>query len=158
MDKKDKEKLPTHKPTGGFAKGNKWSFKYTDNTKNIKYDKEYAYNFFKEMLEWFLESEDNLFVGKFVIEERGLYIDIVDHFLTKHPELRPMYVNIKEIQKMRISGGGLKNIYNAGMSKFLLQANHGMSEKSIIETNGNVNISTHNDEHRSIVENILNSE
>lgn len=48
----------------------------------------------------------------------------------KHPEFKDALDKIREEQKNRLSEKGLSGDYSPVMAKFLLSANHGMSEKT----------------------------
>jgi len=84
------------------------------------------------------------------IERLALKMDMhIDTLYTRakeSPEISEALAKIKEYQKAQLIEGGLEQRYHAGFTKFLLSANHGMSETSKQETNANVTFSWDTDE------------
>lgn len=74
-----------------------------------------------------LPSVDGLALALFVSDET------VVQWCEIYADFSAAVAHIKRLQKERLLNGGLSNSYNPLISKFLLSANHGMSENTRVE-------------------------
>jgi hypothetical protein len=88
---------------------------------------------FENILCWMLLSEDNVFVGKHIIETEGISIQMVHYLLDKFNNEETVVETwgiIKGLEKERLCAGALIGKYKESFAKFLLNCNHNMVPKS----------------------------
>ena len=117
---------------GQFVKGNEWEFE-EGNKCAEKWSEEEAIKLGDELLEWMKASNTRIYFKEFFAIEKGIYPAICKRLIERFTAFAYRIEMAKEIQEVRIAGGCLTNELNSSMGKFLLSANHGMSEKSITE-------------------------
>ena len=109
---------------GQFIEGNKCAEKWTE---------EEAVKLGDELLDWMKDSNKRIYFKEFFAIEKGIYPAICKRLIERFEPFAYRIEMAKQIQEVRIAGGCLTNELNSSMGKFLLSANHGMSEKTIQE-------------------------
>ena len=109
---------------GQFTQGNTLSKKYTEKD---------AIQLGEELINWMRESETNIQFQEFFVVIKGMNPKTYNYLSTKYESFSNMLELAKKMQEIRIVKGGLLNEYNSTFCKFLLSANHGMSEKVVNE-------------------------
>jgi len=102
-----------------------------------KWTEEEAYRLFNDLVAWFDEDPANIFFEEFLFDNPNigerpgkLYPDLISNLLEKIPSLGDLYNSAKKKQEVRLMKYASHDKINAGMSKFLLSAKHGLKEKS----------------------------
>jgi len=104
----------------------------------LKWTEEKAIELGTELVKW-IKEDGNIFVDRFFVWEKDLYTDVVK-LLKKFPPFADLLGIAQEIQKIKLSEGGLKGNYNNSITKFMLVNHHGMRDKFEIDSkNLNVN-------------------
>lgn len=95
----------------------------------------------------FVSYEERLVVSLPTIDDLAVYLgvnrDTIYEWVKIHKEFSDSVDLVVAEQKRRLLNNGLGNIYNASMAKFVLSANHGMSEKT---TQTNINVEVDDDD------------
>ena len=124
-----------------FKEGNKAAEKWTE---------ERALDFANEMIDWMSADEKNVFFEEFiyiVAPKLSNYLDITfsvdtpSYLARKYPSFLERIGRAKKIQEVKLKKGGAFDDMNASIVRFLLSAEHGLSEKSIVESNTNITTS-----------------
>ena len=117
-----------------FQEGNKAAEKWTE---------ERALAFGKEMLGWMLSADDNVFFDEFIFliapelpnyEDVKITPDTPSYLAGKFKSFSELLERARKIQETRLRKGGVFDKLNASIVKFLLSAEHGLSEKSELKT------------------------
>lgn len=123
-----------------FEKGNKAAEKWTE---------ERALAFGNEMLDWMTSADENIFFDEFIFliapelpdyDDVSIRVDTPAYLANKYPSFSNLLERGRKIQETRLRKFGAFDKLNASIVKFLLSAEHGLSEKSIIESNNTTDI------------------
>ena len=123
-----------------FQKGNKAAEKWTE---------ERALAFGKEMLDWMVSSDMNIFFEEFIylvapdLEEYkdiSIFANTPSYLANKYPSFSHLLERARKIQEVRLKKGGVMDDLNASIVRFLLSAEHGLSEKSEMKTTNTTTI------------------
>ncbi len=123
-----------------FQKGNKAAEKWTEDR---------AVQFGKDMLNWMLISNDNIFFEEFLFmvapfmdeySDCSINVNTPNYLATKYPSFLELHENARKFQEIKLKKGGSFDKLNASIVRFLLSAEHGLSEKSILESNNTTDI------------------
>ena len=115
---------------GQFKKGNEIGidtrFKI-GNTISTKYDESYP----DSILKYFIECETLPIADEWAVIN-GISASTVDKWIASnaHPRFTSAYEQCMKIQKIKLQKNGIRGIYNAELTKFLLKNNHGMTDKT----------------------------
>lgn len=119
---------------GRFEKGNtigkETRFK-PDNTISSKYRPDYA----AQMLEWFRARADGRDYPTFELFADSIDVtdDTLKNWCENHPRFRNAYTRCQNIQKGVLLRGGVLDVFNANIVKFVAENCHGMREKTETE-------------------------
>jgi len=128
------------KPSDGvqFGKRNKAAEKWTEDAAIMLGD---------DLLNWMLAADGNIFFDEFLFiacdESKypgKIYRDLLRYLSNKFSSFSERLEKAKEIEKLRLKKFGAFDRLNAGIVKFLLSAEYGLSEKKETEHIGNVSI------------------
>ena len=104
---------------------------------------EEALRLMSDLTDWFGESQTNIFFEEFLFDNPNLgerpgmiYEELISYLVRKFPSCLIFYNRAKKIQEVRLMKYAAYDKINAGMSKFLLSAKHGLREKSDVTTDG----------------------
>ena len=104
---------------------------------------EEALRLMSDLTDWFGESQTNIFFEEFLFDNPNLgerpgmiYEELISYLVRKFPSCLIFYNRAKKIQEVRLMKYASHDKINAGMSKFLLSAKHGLREKSDVTTDG----------------------
>jgi signal transduction histidine kinase len=86
-----------------------------------------------EMLEWFKADKTRVFMMEFLVEEKGLYQQIVSDLTSKFDSFSAVIKRCKLIQETRLQKLTLDKQNPAG-AIFLLKNHHGYADKQEIKT------------------------
>ena len=116
-----------------FQKGNKAAEKWTE---------EKALNFGQEMLQWMLTADENIFFEEFIFmvapflddyENITINVDTPAYLSKKFKSFFELQEKSRKLQELKLKKFGSFDKLNVSMAKFLLSAEHGLSEKSRTE-------------------------
>ena len=116
-----------------FQKGNKAAEKWTE---------EKALNFGQEMLQWMLTADENIFFEEFIFmvapflddyENMSIRVDTPAYLANKFETFSKLQGKARKLQEIKLKKFGSFDKLNVSMAKFLLSAEHGLSEKSRTE-------------------------
>ena len=119
---------------GHFKKGNKFAEKWTE---------EMAVNFGNEMINWLLSADENIFFEEFIFliapqleEYSGISIlaSTPSYLSSKFETFSYLLGKARKIQELKLKKFGSFDKLNASIVKFLLSAEHGLTEKTEIES------------------------
>ncbi len=100
-----------------------------------KWTEEKALKLGREMIIWLNEidkdGEDvgNILFEEFLVIKKGLYPQLPEYLCKKFTSFLNLYNTAKKTQEIKITKYGLADRLNASMAKFILAANHGLSDK-----------------------------
>ena len=122
-----------------FLKGNKAAEKWTE---------EEALRLADGLINWMKEEDENIFYDDYlflVVDEskfRGkIYPDLIRHLSNKFSTFSDRIVKAAKIEETKLKKFGSFDKLNASMTKFLLSANYGYTEKTQVESNVKTEIS-----------------
>lgn len=105
-----------------------------------KWTEEEVHKVLDELEEWLMDEEsNNIFFKDFLFKKR-LYVDWIRYVSDSYVSVSERLANIKAVQEHKLVSGGVYGKTNAPMTKFILQANYGYTEK--IETKNENNNTT----------------
>ena len=116
-----------------FQKGNKAAEKWTE---------EKAINFGQEMLQWMLSADENIFFEEFIFmvapflddyENITINVDTPAYLSKKFKSFLELQEKSRKLQELKLKKFSSFDKLNVSMAKFLLSAEHGLSEKSRTE-------------------------
>ena len=132
--------------------GGKGNIRPSDNTKPFlkgnKYaeiwNEELALQFGNDLLQWMIEADENIFFDDFIylVDHKGKYkinADTPSYLAGKFSTFAELYEKCKQIEKIKLKKFSAFDKLNAGIAKFLLSAEYGLSEK-VTNINNNTNI------------------
>ena len=101
----------------------------------IKWTDEKLIELAKELIDWFYEHPDNIFMQEFLIK-KGLYKQFVSEHCLKNKEFSELLKIAKETQEVKILKLSAMNRINTAIACFTLKNHHGYADKleQIIET------------------------
>ena len=114
---------------GHFKKGNKFAEKWTE---------EMAVNFGNEMINWLLSADENIFFEEFIFliapqleEYSGISIlaSTPAYLSNKYERFSKLLGKARKIQELKLKKFGSFDKLNSSIVKFLLSAEHGLTEK-----------------------------
>lgn len=117
-----------------FEKGNKAAEKWT---------LERAMTFGQDMIKWLVDADENIFFEEYILliaAQMPQYEDVsvsrktTSYLANKYPSFANLLENAKNIQELKLKKFGSFDKLNASIVKFLLSAEHGLSEKSEMKT------------------------
>lgn len=121
----DKKTSRSNHP-GLFTKGGRNGKTYS------KWSEDEVHKVIDELEEWLMDDEsNNIFFKDFLFKKR-LYVDWIKYVSDTYVSVSERLSNIKAVQEQKLVSGGVFGKTNAPMTKFILSANYGYSEK--IET------------------------
>lgn len=99
----------------------------------------------EEIAEWFMtfmDDPENLYFKEFVIfmrQQKNILIkaEYLSKWAETNERFRDAYDYVKTAQECRILKGGMTKRYDSNLSKYLLSAIHGITDKQIVEHQGN---------------------
>ena len=101
-----------------------------------------ALRLFEDLNKWFEANVTNIFFEEFLFDNPNLgerpgliYESLIAYLLDKFPSCSNLYSQARKKQEVRLMKYAAHDKINAGMSKFLLSAKHGLREKSDVTTN-----------------------
>ena len=96
-----------------------------------------ALRLMKDLIEWYGSNQTNIFFEEFLFDNPNLgerpgmiYEQLICYLVEKFPSCLNFYNRAKKIQEVRLMKYAAHDKINAGMSKFLLSAKHGLREKT----------------------------
>lgn len=92
----------------------------------IEFADDPTFLYYKDFITW-LKKNKNIFIP----------IEYLSRWADSNEKFKEAYDYAKLVQECRIVRGGLLKKLDSGMSKFMLTAVHGFSDKSVIEHQGN---------------------
>jgi len=95
----------------------------------IKWTEKKALALGEELLEW-MKKEENIWLNTFLVQEKGLYPQIISELSEKYDSLSEAIKKAKAIQEGKVVKNALTHNYNATMSIFLLKNNFGWKDKT----------------------------
>ena len=123
-----------------FQKGNKAAEKWTEDR---------ALVFGNEMLQWMLASDENIFFEEFIFmvapfipdyEDVSIFVSTPAYLASRFESFSKLLEQCRKIQELKLKKFGSFDKLNASIVKFLLSAEHGLSEKSIVESTNTTDI------------------
>ena len=119
----------------------KENYKHNVSGRPAKYDKQFIEELADKMVEWYEDSEDNVFLDKFMVEQ-GLYSELVSRFAEKNNYFHQSLKRVKDIQKVRLLEKGLYGIWDKSLVIFTLKNVSGMRDRQEhkVEQEGNITI------------------
>ena len=110
-----------------------------DNKNAEKWNLENATELFQKCLETSADKtlDCNDFIGE-VAQENGTTLHVLNHLMDKFPELKEVYIEIKNNCESNCFKNGKKGIINAGMAIMNLKSNHGWTDRIQQDVNANV--------------------
>lgn len=123
-----------------FQKGNKAAEKWTE---------ERALTFGKEMLHWMIIADENIFFEEFIFlvapfipdyEDVSIFVSTPAYLANRFESFSKLLQQARKIQELKLKKFGSFDKLNPSIVKFLLSAEHGLSERSIIESNNTTDI------------------
>ena len=123
-----------------FQKGNKAAEKWTE---------ERALSFGNEMLSWMLSADENVFFDEFIFliapelpdyKDISIFTTTPAYLANKYESFSNLLERARKIQETRLRKFGAFDKLNASIVKFLLSAEHGLSEKSEMKTTNTTTI------------------
>ena len=129
-------------PHGGvkFKEGNRAAEKWTE---------ERALAFGNEMINWMTSADENIFFDEFIFliapslpdyGDVSIFTTTPAYLANKYSSFSNLLERARKIQETRLKKFGAFDKLNASIVKFLLSAEHGLSEKSIIESTNTTDI------------------
>lgn len=101
---------------------------------------EVACGLFHDLLNWMNENPLNFIYEEFLFDNPNLkdyggkiYPELISYLKNKYASCLNLYKKAEKIQEIRLIKYALHDKINAGMSKFILSASHGLKEKSNVE-------------------------
>ena len=116
-----------------FQKGNKAAEKWTE---------ERAFNFGLKMLEWMDSADENIFFEEFIFmvapkldeyKDVSILANTPSYLANKFESFSHLLETARKTQEIRLKKFSSFDKLNVSMAKFLLSAEHGLSEKSRTE-------------------------
>ena len=106
-----------------------------------KYDDKFIRSLADKMVDWFLASDNNIFLEDFMIEQ-GLYSELCSIFAKRNDYFLQSLKRVKAIQKQRVLRLGLEGIWDKSLVIFTLKNVSGMRDKQEhkVEQDGNITI------------------
>ena len=102
-----------------------------------------ALRLMSDLIDWYGKNQTNIFFEEFLFDNPNLgerpgliYEQLICYLVEKFPSCLNYYNRAKKIQEVRLMKYAAHDKINAGMSKFLLSAKHGLREKSDVTTDG----------------------
>ena len=114
---------------GHFKKGNKFAEKWTE---------EMAVNFGNEIINWLLSADENIFFEEFIfliapqLEEYSnisILANTPSYLSSKYERFSHLLGKARKIQELKLKKFGSFDKLNASIVRFLLSAEHGLTEK-----------------------------
>ena len=102
-----------------------------------KWNEQNALIFGRDLLAWMLEADENIFFDDFIYlhDHTGkyageVYADLPKYLCDKFSSFSELYNKCKQIEKIKLKKFSAFDKLNAGIAKFLLSAEYGLSEKT----------------------------
>ena len=102
-----------------------------------------AISLFNDLIAWMNKKNTNFIYEEFLFDNPNLkdyggeiYPQLISYLSDKFPSCSNLLKKAEKIQEIRLKKYALADKINAGMSKFLLSAHHGLKEKSDVTSNG----------------------
>lgn len=123
-----------------FQKGNKAAEKWTE---------ERAFNFGLKMLEWMDSADENIFFEEFIFmvapklneyKDVSILASTPSYLANKFESFSNLLERARKTQEVRLKKFSSFDKLNVSMAKFLLSAEHGLSEKSEMKTTNTTTI------------------
>lgn len=123
-----------------FQKGNKAAEKWTE---------ERAYNFGIEILNWMDSADENIFFEEFIFlvapkldeyKDVSILANTPSYLANKFESFSHLLERARKTQEVRLKKFSSFDKLNVSMAKFLLSAEHGLSEKSRVESTNTTTI------------------
>ena len=123
-----------------FQEGNKAAEKWTE---------ERALAFGNEMLLWMVSSDENIFFEEFIFlvapflpsyEDVSIFVSTPAYLANRFESFSKLLGQCRKIQELKLKKFGSFDKLNASIVKFLLSAEHGLSEKSELKTTNTTTI------------------
>lgn len=123
-----------------FQKGNKAAEKWTE---------ERAYNFGIEILNWMDSADENIFFEEFIFliapkleayADMSIRVNTPAYLANKFESFSNLLERARKTQEIRLKKFSSFDKLNVSMAKFLLSAEHGLSEKSRVESTNTTTI------------------
>jgi hypothetical protein len=106
---------------------------YPGGGRPLKYTDEFIENEADAFVDW-IKKGDNVFYNKFALI-RGYHPNRLYEFAKKNEKFAVTLEIAKAWQEAKLVEGGLRDIYNASLTKFMLANLHGWAEKQEVKTN-----------------------
>lgn len=103
----------------------------------IIWTEEKSIELMEELIQW-LKEDGNVFCDDFMYLHKGFKYNILHYISSKFTSVSTLYATALHIQKTKLIKDGVNNKTNAQMTKFVLNVNHGMTEKTEVENNTNI--------------------
>jgi len=100
-----------------------------------RYSKEDIEKFADELKKW-LKNPSNIWFKDFCLD-RDIDPDLMTEWAEENKKFNGSYKIAKSRQESRLINGGLMNIYNASLVKFVLSNAHGWTDKQETKISGN---------------------
>lgn len=113
-----------------FQEGNKAAEKWTE---------ERALTFGKEMLTWMASADENIFFEEFIFlvapflddyEDVSIFVSTPAYLANRFKSFSKLLEQCRKIQEVKLKKFGSFDKLNASIVRFLLSAEHGLSERS----------------------------
>ena len=106
-----------------------------------KWTEEAALKFGNDLLNWMLEEDENVFFDDFIYlqDHRGkyageIYADLPAYLAKKHTSFFDILEKCRRIERTKLKKFSVFDKLNASIAKFLLSAEYGINEKTMIDT------------------------
>ena len=96
----------------------------------LKWTEKEAMILANELIDWMLESPNNIWFESFIYIEKKLYPQLLSELANNYPDFAESLKRAKKIQEGKIIDGALQQKTNVAMSIFLLKNNHGYKDKN----------------------------
>lgn len=118
------------------------------NSNSLKWEEKHAMRLARDIREWLIENKNEVFLEKWLYEVADdslypgkLYPDLIPYLSHRYKSFSEYMSQIAGMCLVRLKNRGLDGTANANITKFLLSAQFGMTEKTeVINTNRNIEI------------------